>query len=230
MISIGDITKEMVLSDSAIKAGRTQGKIIIEPYDENSLTSCAYDVRLGTYLIRSRYRVQSWLEWLWAYWWGTPPTNPWSESYHYWSTPETPTQQDGIDGFVLQPGELVLGHTEEFIGSTRGSEITTMMKARSSIGRIGLTVCACAGLGDVNYHSRWCMEIKNHSDMAIFLPVGVRVAQIIFFLAEGATQDYTDKGHYQSSDDLDEIRDSWSPHLLYPRLYQNSDAPRSQAK
>ena len=47
----------------------------------------------------------------------------------------------------LHPGETILAHTQEFIG---GREcVTTMMKARSSLGRVFVAVCKCAGWGDV---------------------------------------------------------------------------------
>ena len=39
----------------------------------------------------------------------------------------------------IQPGETILAHTQEFIGG-RGS-VTTMMKARSSLGRNFIEVC-----------------------------------------------------------------------------------------
>jgi hypothetical protein len=40
-------------------------------------------------------------------------------------------------------GKTILGHTNEFLGG-RGS-VTTMMKARSSMGRNFIEVCKCAG-------------------------------------------------------------------------------------
>lgn len=47
----------------------------------------------------------------------------------------------------VAPGETILGHTEEFIGGRHN--VTTMMKARSSMGRNFIEVCKCAGWGDV---------------------------------------------------------------------------------
>ena len=43
----------------------------------------------------------------------------------------------------LKPGETILGHTNEFIGGRK--TVTTMMKARSSMGRNFIEVCKCAG-------------------------------------------------------------------------------------
>lgn len=41
----------------------------------------------------------------------------------------------------IRPGETILGHTNEFIGGRR--TVTTMMKARSSLGRNFIEVCKC---------------------------------------------------------------------------------------
>jgi hypothetical protein len=43
----------------------------------------------------------------------------------------------------LKPGETILGHTNEFVGGRW--TVTTMMKARSSLGRNFIEVCKCAG-------------------------------------------------------------------------------------
>lgn len=44
----------------------------------------------------------------------------------------------------IKPGETILCHTNEFIGGR--SSVTTMMKARSSMGRNFIEVCKCAGI------------------------------------------------------------------------------------
>jgi hypothetical protein len=60
-----------------------------------------------------------------------------------------------------------------------------MMKARSTWGRNFITVCKCAGWGDVGYVNRWTMEIANSSrNKHIPLVVGRRIAQIVFFEVE----------------------------------------------
>jgi dCTP deaminase len=82
------------------------------------------------------------------------------------------------------PGETILAHTQQFLGGRKN--VTTMMKARSSMGRNFIEVCKCAGWGDVGYYNRWTMEITNNSlHYSIPLVVGRRVAQIVFFETEG---------------------------------------------
>ena len=124
---------------------------------------------------------------------------------------------------LLEPGETILAHTNEFIGGK--DHITTMMKARSSLGRNFIEVCKCAGWGDVGYTNRWTMEITNNSrHYAIPLVVGRRIAQIVFFETgpiDGA--DYNSKGKYNSSTDLTKMKKDWHPTMMLPRLYNDRD-------
>ena len=68
--------------------------------------------------------------------------------------------------FASGPATPILAHTEEVVGGRNG--FTTSMRARSSIGRSCLSVCKCAGVGDVGYISQWTMEITNHSHAMAF--------------------------------------------------------------
>jgi dCTP deaminase len=124
----------------------------------------------------------------------------------------------------LAPGETILGHTQEFIGGRKS--VTTMMKARSSMGRNFIEVCKCAGWGDVGYVNRWTMEITNNSrHYSIPLVVGRRIAQIVFFDSEGTIQDasYEDKGKYQTSSDMQELKQKWSPYSMLPQMYKDRE-------
>ena len=56
---------------------------------------------------------------------------------------------------LLRPGERILAHTHEFIGILPPG--TTAMQARSTMGRIGLSACYCAGWGDPGYINRLCI-------------------------------------------------------------------------
>ena len=79
----------------------------------------------------------------------------------------------------------------------------------------------CAGWGDIGFISRWCMEITNHSlTSTIILPVGKRVAQIIFFYTDVSSRTYASQGKYQTSDDIKEVIKSWTPEKISPKLYK----------
>jgi dCTP deaminase len=117
------------------------------------------------------------------------------------------------DGVIrIRPGDTILAHTEEVVGGTNG--FTTSMRSRSSIGRSCLSVCKCAGVGDVGYISKWTMEITNHSHAMAILPVGLRVAQILFYEVGETLREY--QGKYGSWRD-------WSPKDMLPKLYRDYD-------
>jgi dCTP deaminase len=124
---------------------------------------------------------------------------------------------------LLAPGETILGHTQEFIGGR--THVTTMMKARSSLGRSFISVCKCAGWGDVGYTNRWTMEIQNTSARYyIPLVVGRRIAQIVFFETGPILgDDYSATGKYTSSTKISVLKKSWKPEMMLPRLYLDRD-------
>ncbi|HBO64711.1 TPA: hypothetical protein DD425_01995 [Candidatus Saccharibacteria bacterium] len=98
---------------------------------------------------------------------------------------------------LLRPNERILAHTNEFIGILPPG--TTSMQARSSFGRIGVSVCYDAGWGDPGFGDRWTKEIKNHNENDFIpLPVGIRDAQIVFMSTGPVQTEYaTATGNYQ---------------------------------
>lgn len=121
---------------------------------------------------------------------------------------------------ILQPRARILAHTHEFIGIRNG---TSEMRARSSWGRNGIGVCLCAGWGDPGFVNRWAMEIQNFNDFPVPLPVGERVAQIIFHDVQGLDSDYSavKTSKYQMTSDLQEIIRDWKPESLLPKSYKD---------
>jgi dCTP deaminase len=124
---------------------------------------------------------------------------------------------------VLRPFERILAHCHEFVGVHPPG--TTRMHARSSTGRVGLTVCKCAGLGDPGYINRWTMEMSNDNEEAIIIPVGERIAQLVFE-GTGATREHygTEKlyeSKYQNYETIDEVIDNWNAESMLPRNYKD---------
>lgn len=115
----------------------------------------------------------------------------------------------------LEPGKMVLGHTEEFIGGR--NVISTTISGKSSVGRSLVEVCSDANLGDVGFISRWALELRNKSsDLAIILLVGQPIATIQFTELEQPASSY--HGVYQAGQTLDEIVTSWKPEALLPKM------------
>lgn len=215
----------MALSDRKILEKMAEGKIIIEPFVRENLSTSSYDMTLGEFYYREH-----------------KPRPEDSGVYNIWNLDDTKRvwgevkqakpakeyqQMSGISPddkiIFLAPGETILAHTNEFIGGR--DSVTTMMKARSSMGRVFIEVCKCAGWGDVGYVNRWTMEISNNSQFyAIPLVVGRRISQMVFFeTGEILAADYTDKGKYSSSTDLDQLKKDWKPEMMLPRLDKDRD-------
>lgn len=136
-----------VLSDRDIKREIVNGNIILHDPDRDctgNIQNCSVDVTLGPYFYRNNRPILV--------------LNPWSAEHvsHYWGTVQEATVatiqnasalelNPGQQYILLQPGESILGHTREFVGGCH--HITTMIKARSSLGRNNITICRDAGWG-----------------------------------------------------------------------------------
>lgn len=225
------INKNMALSDKKIIESMKTGDIVIAPFKKENLATSSYDVTLGEFYFREKYNTRDhhhiyniFSKDHTDYVWGTKPEKAERagdvlREYNF--------KWDGISPddkiIFLDPGETILAHTNEFIGGQK--HITTMMKARSSMGRNFIEVCKCAGWGDVGYINRWTMEITNNSQhYAIPLVVGRRIAQIIFFeTGEILDKNYAHSGKYQTTTDLKKLAKEWNPKSMLPKLYLDRD-------
>lgn len=220
-----------VLSDQEILEALEREDIAIDPFDRSrlhpagcrNLNTASYDIRLGEwYYLCEAMPFES-------------DFNPWDpeDVERYYNGPlRAVTNQEWCEKYrqgrlwkeipadaliiVLRPGECILGHTQEYIGSRR--DVVTMMHARSSIGRVNISTCDDAGWGDIGYINRWTMEIRNKNNAVVPLVVGERVGQIIFFASGLTTRSYGSEGHYQLSTDLNELQQLWRPEDMLPRL------------
>jgi dCTP deaminase len=206
-----------VLSDKQILTEIKNTNIFIHPFHQKNLSNSSYDVTLGLNYYRAQKSPNLFL--------------PWDEEsiYDYWGHPQVADLIDteelsakyklpmGSRIILLEPGELILAHTEEFIGGL--DHITTMMKARSTMGRIGISVCKDAGWGDISYYNRWTMEVSNFSQSTIPLVVGMRIAQIVFFYTGDTLKSYGKNGAYQKEYEypMDILRD-WKVSDMLPKF------------
>ncbi len=216
-----------VYSDMEIKHALSEGHIRIFPFEEENLSGSSYDVRLGEYFFTTD-RIQN-----------KPVYNPFDPEdvlryFEYEAKQATPHEElvakRGLKPFsniapdhpiiLLNPNERILAHTHEFIGINPPG--TTQMQARSTTGRNGVVVCKDAGWGDPGYKSRWTMEIQNDNSEIIPLPVGMRIAQIVFIHTGQTSSNYADKGkYYHNQKSLeDEIR-NWRPDMMLPKAYND---------
>ncbi len=220
----------MLLSQNQIEEHMKKGTIIIEPFNNRNLKTTSYDVTLGDWFWREkapmgRHTIHNLYDEVSTktVWSGPFQAQLAGDLRNDWGI-ELKNIPDGAKIIVLEPGETVLAHTQEFIG---GKDIcVAKMYARSSMGRNFVEVCKDAGWGDIGYFNRWTMEVTNNSRFfSIPLVVGRRIAQMVFYEVAPLTKkevDYVGEGgKYQSSQNLDELKKNWSPYMMIPQMYRD---------
>lgn len=82
-------------------------------------------------------------------------------------------------GFLINPGEFLLGHTLEEVHTSSGYAV--QFTGKSSLARLGLTVHQTAGHVDPGFRGRITLEIQNVNTKPIRLRVGMWIGQILVF-------------------------------------------------
>ncbi|MGW1076044.1 dCTP deaminase [Streptomyces sp. NPDC002537] len=159
----------MILTGPEITAAAFDGRLRIEPFDADQVNPNSYNVRLGATLVTYTTAVID-----------AHCPNP------------TTTITIGDNGYVLEPGELYLGHTFEQIGSDR---FVPLLFGRSSVGRLGLFVEITAPIGDIGFHGQWTLMLTPVRPLRVY--TGMEIGQVMFFVAAGPVDLYT--GKYQGS-------------------------------
>ncbi len=221
-----------VLSSTDIQTEIANGNIVIRG-GNHTIQNCSVDVTLGPHyyrsskwnLIKSAHGItqEQYAESYLPQGNLLPLVKPHIPGFQVALNPTDPAQvctfwgqvNTAADNIVIKPGETILAHTAEFIGAQH--HITTMLRARSSLGRCNVTVCRDAGWGDIGYINRWCLQItNNNTDIDIVLPVGARIAQIVFLYSSVPLSAYA--GQYQAASEIDTIVATWTPASMLPSI------------
>jgi dCTP deaminase len=155
----------MILTDKKILEAMERGEIVVEPFLRECLGTNSYDVHLGKYLAVYKNRVLD--------------ARKHNEVEHF-EIPES--------GFVLEPGTLYLGVTEEY---TETHRTVPFLEGKSSIGRLGIDIHATAGKGDVGFCNHWTLEISCAQPVRVY--AGMPVGQLIYFTVDGEIENYYNK-------------------------------------
>lgn len=155
----------MILTDKSILAEMEAGRIVIEPFRPKSLGTNSYDVHLSKHLAVYTNEVLD-----------AKQHNP----IRHIEIPE--------EGYVLQPGVLYLGSTEEY---TETHAHVPFLEGKSSIGRLGIDIHATAGKGDVGFCNHWTLEISCIKPVRVY--AGMPVGQLIYFQVEGDIENFYNK-------------------------------------
>lgn len=143
----------MILTDCDILKRIENGKIIIKPFIQKNLGSNSYDVRLHE---KMGIYENSLLD--------AKKRN----KLKFFKIPD--------EGFILEPGELYIGCTVEY---TETHKCVPFLEGKSSTGRLGISIHATAGKGDIGFQGRWTLEISVVKRCKIYkeMPIG----QLIYF-------------------------------------------------
>jgi len=155
----------MILSDKHILQGIEDGTIVVEPFRPHALGTNSYDVHLGKYLATYSDEILD------------------AKKHNKIDTFEIPEE-----GYVLQPGVLYLGITEEY---TETHATVPFLEGKSSVGRLGIDIHATAGKGDVGFCNHWTLEISVSHLVRIYK--GMPIGQLIYFKVDGDIGNYYNK-------------------------------------
>jgi dCTP deaminase len=102
----------------------------------------------------------------------------------------------GSKGFILHPGEFVLGVTEETV--TLPPHIVGKIEGKSSLGRLGLLVHVTAGFIDPGFQGPLTLEMANLLRVPIILRPHRKICQVAFaYMNTPVNKPYD--GRYQNS-------------------------------
>jgi dCTP deaminase len=104
----------------------------------------------------------------------------------------------GEDGWLMKPGDFLLGSTVERVTLPGGLAAT--VEGKSSLGRLGLTVHVTAGFIDPGFSGQITLEIANLSGLPIRLRRLMPIAQLCLIPMQAVpTRPYGHAGsHYQN--------------------------------
>ena len=152
----------MILSDKKILEAIETGQIVVEPFRRECLGTNSYDVHLSKFLA--------------VY------------ENHELDAKQHNTIKEVVipeEGFVIQPGILYLGVTEEY---TETHHSVPFLEGKSSVGRLGIDIHATAGKGDVGFCNTWTLEIS--CTQAVRVYGGMPIGQLIYFAVAGDITNY----------------------------------------
>lgn len=177
----------MILPDHEIRKLLKQGKIVIEPIDEDvQIQPAGVDLRLG-----NEFKIFK------------------STSLPYIDTrkkPETYTDTVSLeDGkpFIIHPGEFVLGTVMEYIKVP--CDLMGSVDGRSSLGRLGIAVHTTSASINPGWEGVFVLEITNMGRAPVALYPGMRIAKLTLHkLSSPAENPYGSEGKhkYQKSRDI----------------------------
>ena len=142
-----------------------KGQVIIRPFHRSQLAPNSYDFCLGNRCCIYAEKVLD-------------------------AAKENATRRFNIpaEGMVLSPKRLYLVNTKEVMGSTR---FVPIIRARSSIGRLGIFIDITADLIDLGSVNQWTLQL--HCVQPVRIYPGMLIGQVTFWKTYGRRNLYSGK-------------------------------------
>ena len=159
----------MLLSDRDIRAEVDAGRVALDPWDPAMVQPSSVDVRLDAWFRlfdNHKYAV-------------IDPAQDQSDLTRL-------IEVDPDEGFVLHPGEFVLGSTLETVALP--DDLAARVEGKSSLGRLGLLTHATAGFVDPGFSGHVTLELSNVATLPIRLWPGMKIGQLCFFRLSSPTE------------------------------------------
>lgn len=154
----------MILAHKHLLEYVQNGRIHCKPFDQANVGVNSIDVHLGADFKMIRPNNKKYID---------PQKAQVFESFHIDSA------------FILQPGDCVLGHTVEEIGS---DYYAPMYSGRSSIARMFLFSEVSAGFGEIGFKKQWTLQLC--CIKPIILYPGMKIGQVYFIEASDTSVIY----------------------------------------
>ncbi|MFA6131596.1 MAG: dCTP deaminase [Patescibacteria group bacterium] len=174
----------MVLSDSDIKKFLSSGDIKIDPLDQSMIKGGSYTFTLNNVLFIPKQQ-------------------------DIIDAKDTKIELDKVEigeaGFVINPGDFLLGQTKEKLSISQ--RLACILDARTSLARIGLNALQGSTFvepGQAESHET--LEISNIGKSPIKIYPGMKIVKGIFLLLNTeAEQNYSESGTYKKQSSADVI-------------------------
>jgi dCTP deaminase len=159
----------MILTGPEIAKEVARGAITIAPFNASQISPNSYNIRLSKTIATYEDHVLD-------------------------AARENKTRTVSIpdDGIILQSNLIYLGASIEIIGS---AEYVPILRARSSIARLGLFVHVTADLIDLGYVGQLTLQL--HAVQRTRIYTGMEIGQVTFWRTQGEKVQYC--GKYQGS-------------------------------
>ena len=162
----------MVLADRTIRRLVAEGRVRIEPFDDELVQPSSVDVRIDRFFRVFRNARYPYID-------VKQPMDDLTEL----------VEIGDDEPFILHPGEFVLGSTLERIALP--DDLVARLEGKSSLGRLGLLIHSTAGFIDPGWDGHVTLELSNVANLPITIYVGMKIGQISFMqMTEAAETPY----------------------------------------